>query len=146
MNNFLLRHQWWRRIITLFIACSFVFSEQPAWAKENLDSDRPEAWAMNYYSSISLLSGLGTPFSRDPGSIEIGAEIQWIPQLSKSMRRVGFNGIKEEDLNQAPIFARPRLTIGLPWRTALTLIVPSADTCIWRQATSLCFCLRASAV
>jgi hypothetical protein len=37
------------------------------------------------------------------------------------MQRVGFNGIKYEDLNQAPIFARPRLTIGLPWRTALTL-------------------------
>ncbi|MBM4258522.1 MAG: transporter [Deltaproteobacteria bacterium] len=34
---------------------------------------------------------------------------------------MGFNGLKPEDLNQAPIFARPRLTIGLPWRTALTL-------------------------
>jgi len=120
MNNSLLRYQWWRPI-TLLIAFSFVFSEQALGAKENLDSDRPEAWAMNYYSSISLLSGLGTPFSRDPGSIEIGAEIQWIPQLSKSLRQVGFNGIKEDDLNQAPIFARPRLTIGLPWRTALTL-------------------------
>lgn len=76
---------------------------------------------MNYFASVSLLAGLGTPYSREPGSVEVGAEMQWIPQLSKSMRRVGFNGVKEEDLNQAPIFARPRLTIGLPWRTALTL-------------------------
>ena len=88
---------------------------------ENLDSDRPEAWALNYFTSVSLLAGLGTPHSREPGSIEGGVELDWIPHLSKAMRRVGFNGLKEEDLNQAPIFARPRLTVGLPWRFALTL-------------------------
>lgn len=120
MNISIFRHPWWRPIV-LFTLCSFVVSVSPAWAKEDLDSDRPEAWAMNYFASISLLSGLGTPFSREPGSIEIGAEMQWLPQLSKSKQRVGFNGNKPEDLNQAPIFARPRLTIGLPWRTALTL-------------------------
>jgi hypothetical protein len=120
MNTFIFRRRWWRSVV-LFTFCSCVVSVQVSWAKENLDSDRPEAWAMNYFSSISLLSGLGTPFSREPGSIEIGAELQWLPQLSKSLQRVGFNGAKSEDLNQAPVFARPRLTIGLPWRTALTL-------------------------
>ncbi len=106
----------------LFLAlCISLLSGRKSWAKEDLDSDRPEAWAMNYFSSVSLLAGLGTPYSREPGSIEGGFAIQWIPQLSKSMRRVGFNGLKEEDLNQAPIFAQPRITIGLPWRSALTL-------------------------
>src|SRR5262249_16444323 len=90
-------------------------------SSEHLDSDRPEAWAMNYFTSFSLLSAFGAPHSREFGSVELGFELDWIPQLSKSQRRVGFNGIKEEDLNQAPIFARPRLTVGLPWNVALTL-------------------------
>jgi hypothetical protein len=113
--------QRWQSYVILLMLYLLIFFPHTAWAKEDLDSDRPEAWAMNYFSSITLLSGLGTPFSREPGSVEIGAEMQWLPQLSKSKQRVGFNGIKQEDLNQAPIFSRPRLTIGLPWRTALTL-------------------------
>jgi len=88
---------------------------------EHLKSERPEAWAMDYFTSVSLFAGLGTPTSRQPGSLEIGIELGWIPQLGKAKRRVGFNGSKEEDLNKAPLFARPRLTLGLPWRVALTL-------------------------
>ena len=88
---------------------------------EHLDSDRPEAWAMNYFTSITLLSGLSVPRSREMGSVEIAAEAGWIPSQSQGERTVGFNGTKEEDLNHSPIFARPRVTIGLPWRTALTL-------------------------
>lgn len=53
--------------------------------------------------------------------MEIGAEAGSIPHLSKDERTVGFNGTKEEDLNHSPIFARPRVTIGLPWRAALTV-------------------------
>jgi hypothetical protein len=86
---------------------------------EHLDSDRPEAWALNYFTSVSLLAGLGAPRSREPGSVEIGFELDWIPKINKAKRRVGFNGLKEEDLNKAPIFARPRLTVGLPWRFSL---------------------------
>jgi len=89
--------------------------------KENLDFDRPEAWAMNYFTSIALLAGLGTPYSREPGSLEAGLELGWVPRVSKKDRRVGFNGVKEEDLNKAPILVRPRLTVGLPQRFALTL-------------------------
>ncbi len=88
---------------------------------EHLDSDRPEAWAMNYFTSVTLLSGLSVPHSRGVGSVEIAAEAGWIPHLSLGERTVGFNGTKEEDLNHSPLFARPRVTIGLPWRTALTL-------------------------
>jgi len=76
---------------------------------------------MSYFTSLSLLAGLGPPYRREPGSVEAALELGWIPALSKRQRRVGFNGTKEEDLNKAPIFARPRLTIGLPWSAALTL-------------------------
>lgn len=88
---------------------------------EFLHSNRPEAWAMNYVTSITLLSGLSVPRSRVPGSIEVGAELDWIPQLSASQQRIAFNGTHEVDVTKAPIFARPRITLGLPWRFALTL-------------------------
>lgn len=88
---------------------------------EHLASDRPEAWAMNYFTSVTLLAGLSVPRSRTVGSIELGLELDSIPQLSAAERRVGFNGTKEEDLNQAPIFGRPRVTLGLPGRFALLL-------------------------
>jgi hypothetical protein len=88
---------------------------------EHLASDRPEAWAMNYFTSVTLLAGLGVPRSRAVGSIELGLELDSIPQLSTAERRVGFNGTKEEDLNQAPIFGRPRVTLGLPGRFASLL-------------------------
>lgn len=88
---------------------------------EFLHSERPEAWAMNYVTSATLLSGFGAPRSRAPGSIEVGAELDWIPQLSSEQRRVAFNGTSEADLNKAPIFGRPRVTFGLPGRFALTL-------------------------
>lgn len=76
---------------------------------------------MNYFTSVSLLAGLGVPHSREAGSVEGGAELGWIPGLSAEQRQVGFNGTKEEDLNKAPLFARPRVTIGLPGQVALTL-------------------------
>jgi len=103
------------------LLCRSVLAQEVVKSTEHLDVDRPEAWAMSYFSSVALLAGLGTPYSRDPGSFEIGFEADWIPTLSKSMKRVGFNGLKEEDLNKAPIFMRPRLTVGLPWEFALTL-------------------------
>ena len=88
---------------------------------ESLHSDRPEAWAMNYVTSATLLSGFGVPRSRAPGSIAVGAELDWVPQLSSTQQRVAFSGTDQVDLNKAPIFGRPRVTIGLPWRFALTL-------------------------
>lgn len=76
---------------------------------------------MNYFTSVTLLSGLSMPRSRAPGSIEIALELDRIPQLSESEQRIGFDGRKEEDLDKSPVFGRPRITIGLPWRSALIL-------------------------
>ncbi len=88
---------------------------------EHLDADRPEAWAMFYTTTVTLPAGLGTPQTREPGSIDAGIELGSFPSLDKEERTVGFNGTKEEDLNKAPVFARPRLTIGLPGNFSLVL-------------------------
>ena len=86
---------------------------------EELDWDRPEAWAMKFFSSVSLLTGLGPPRAREPWSLEIGLELDTIPHLDEDQRRVGFGGAKVEDLNRLPVFGRPRLTIGLPSKLSL---------------------------
>ncbi|MBM4258521.1 MAG: hypothetical protein FJ147_21815 [Deltaproteobacteria bacterium] len=75
MRNVIFIRLWWVRTVLLVTLCCSTLAVRTARATEDLDSDRPEAWAMNYFSSVSLLAGLGTPFSREPGSIEIGAEM-----------------------------------------------------------------------
>jgi hypothetical protein len=120
LRQFFRKLRWlsWGFVIVLY---SEALAQNVVKTIEDLDSDRPEAWALNYFTSVSLLAGLGTPYSREPGSIEGGIEVDWIPYLSKAKRRVGFNGLKEEDLNKAPIFTRPHLTVGLPGRFSLTV-------------------------
>ena len=86
---------------------------------DRLEWDEPEAWAMKYFNSVSLLTGLGPPRAREPWSFEIGLELGTVPRLSADQRRVGFGGSKVEDLNRLPAFFRPRLTIGLPARWSL---------------------------
>lgn len=88
---------------------------------EELDWDRPEAWAMKYFNSVSLLTALGPPRVREPWSFEIGLELDTIPHLSEDQRRVGFGGVKVENLNRLPAFFRPRLTVGLPAKWSLDI-------------------------
>jgi hypothetical protein len=88
---------------------------------ETVDSDAPEAWAMFYLTAITLPAGFGTPQSREPGAIDVGLELGTIPSLSKTERTVGLGGIKEEDLNKSPVFARPSVSIGLPADFSLIL-------------------------
>lgn len=87
---------------------------------EDLDFDRPEAWAMKYFANVTLLTGLGAPRGRDPGAVEVGLEALWIPHLSAEERTVGFDGTKTEDLNKLPAYVRPRVTVGLPGKLSLT--------------------------
>jgi len=107
------------KLIVSAAAVSLLILTNPASAQviddvEQLDWDRPEAWAMKYFNSVSLLTGLGAPQTRRPWSFEIGLELDSIPQLSEDQRRIGFGGSKVEDLNRLPVFFRPRLIIGLP--------------------------------
>ena len=87
---------------------------------EDLDFDRPESWAMKYFASVTLLTGLGAPREREPGAVEVGVEALWIPHLGEEERTVGFDGTKPEDLNKLPAYGRPRVTVGLPGKLSLT--------------------------
>jgi hypothetical protein len=88
---------------------------------ERLTFDRPEAWALKYFVSSTMLSGLDVPGNHRAGSISVGLEMGWLPALSTAQQRVGFNGLAFHDLNKAPIMVRPRVAVGLPGRIAVTV-------------------------
>ena len=90
-------------------------------ADEDLGFDRPEAWALKYFASVSLASGFGVPAERRAGDVDFAFEVGWIPSIEGDDARVGFRGTKQEDLDKAPLLARPRLTVGLPARFTLEL-------------------------
>lgn len=93
---------------------------------EDLDFDRPEAWAMKYFAMVSMASGFGVPAAREPGDVEFAFEVGWIPEIDDEDARVGFRGTKQEDLDKAPLMARPRVTFGLPasWSLELGWVPP----------------------
>jgi hypothetical protein len=105
-------------------------SELRAQGTETLYPARPEAWLMNYYTSATLFTGFEAPRSRPFGSVEVGIELDWLPALSVEDRTVGFNGTKLEDTNKCPVFFRPHVTVGLPWRFALAVsYLPPLEVC-----------------
>jgi len=115
-----------RRIRYTFLLCTFAAG---AYAQtQQLDFDRPEAWALKYFASSTLLIGLQPPDPlierRATGSITLGLEFGWLPRLNAERARVGFTGRKEEDLNKLPGIARPVIRVGLPWRFSVIAAAP----------------------
>ena len=113
-----MRQHWKRTLIVAGVVLLFAAGRPQAQplvsGAENLDFDRPEAWAMKYFASLSLLTSMGAPKAYEPGAILLGFEGGWVPHLSEEQRRVGFNGTKLEDLNKTSFFGRVRATVGLP--------------------------------
>jgi polyisoprenoid-binding protein YceI len=88
---------------------------------EEIDFDRPEAWAMKRSASLTLFTAVGPPRDRELGAFEIAVELGWNPQLSEEERRVGFNGTKVEDMGRLDLVPRARITVGLGRKTSLDL-------------------------
>ena len=82
-----------------------------------VDFDSPEGWAMAYTTASSLNLNQSVTRSLEAGQFRIATEISSIPRLSEEQQKVGFNGVKDEDLNKSPIFGRLRLSVGLKWNT-----------------------------
>src|ERR1051326_2294969 len=120
----------WRNSARLLCLC--VLLSNVAWA-QRLSFDSPEGWAMKHFASATLLSGLQPAESSEDrrlGSVTIGFEIGWLPALTAEQAKVGFSGHKQEDLNKTPIFARPVVRVGLPWKfTGLAAV--AAPIRIW---------------
>lgn len=139
-----MKHMWLRekknrrvdiRRVSWLVCGLLVALGSELWAHENRETEglypaRPEAWLMNYYTSVSLFSGFGAPRTRPVTSIEVGFELDWVPHLDAAERTVGFNGTKTEDTNKCPVFFRPQVTVGLPWSVALSVsYLPPIEFC-----------------
>lgn len=81
---------------------------------EQLDPDRPEAWAMHYFTATSFMTGFGQTPTLPPGQWVAAVELGHIPSLSDQQQQVGFSGSKSEDLNKSPVIGRLRGLLGLP--------------------------------
>ncbi len=94
---------------------------------EHIGFDRPEAWGLKYFAAATLLSGLQPPDSGEEhhvGSINVAFETAWLPTLNAGQEQIGFHGRAPEDLNQAPVFMRPVVRIGLPWQLTAVVAAP----------------------
>jgi hypothetical protein len=90
--------------------------------------NRPEAWGMKYFASSTLLSGLQPPEQAEGtrlGSLSVAFELGWLPTLDAGETRIGFDGRSPEDLNKAPIFARPVVRVGLPDKFSVVVAIPA---------------------
>lgn len=120
----LLARKWLVAIVVLLTA-----SAAPARAQsqlvvadtETLDFERPEAWAMKYYTSLALLTSLGVPERKAGGQVDFGLEGGYVPQMSNAERRIGFNGTRLQDVNKTSLFGRIRGSLGLGKGIALEL-------------------------
>jgi hypothetical protein len=121
----------WKRACALAaVCCSLVgvtreaiAQPSPAPTTDRIASDRPEAWALKYFTSATALGGLSTPDRLNAGSLAIQLESGWLPTLSAEQQRVGSNGTTSQDLNKAPLFARARVTLGLARGLAIIVAV-----------------------
>jgi hypothetical protein len=109
------------RIVSSFIVLAWILAlAVSAGAQEVIDEtmevsfDRPEAWGMKYFASLALPGGFAAPRRLDAGRLELGIELGQLPHLDAEERRLGFEGMKVEDLNRFPLLLRPRLGIGIP--------------------------------
>lgn len=90
-------------------------------SREHVAFDSPEGWAMAWVTSSSLMTGFGGPPAGRPGRMYMSVDFGSIPHLSTSQQRVGFGGLKDEDLNKSPVFGRLRFGLTLPagWHAEL---------------------------
>jgi hypothetical protein len=116
-----------RRVLPLLLlppllGCSLATHAQEIFRNdEQLAADRPEAWAMGYFTSATAMTAFGPPPDLAPGDIRLAVEVGSLPHLDQAARRVGFNGEKLEDLNKSPAFGRARMWVGLPWKIVAEL-------------------------
>jgi hypothetical protein len=101
-------------LTTLLLGAATAHAQLVVHNDEDLASNRPEAWAMNYMASSSLMTGFGQTLALPAWDWGLSLDIAEIPRLSAAQQRVGFDGIKQEDLNKSPVFGRGRMYLGLP--------------------------------
>ena len=101
-----------RKLLFLLII-SFIFSPKiqanSSNITQNVDLDSPEGWGMAYMTAASLNLADSFPRELSFGELEISAEINSIPKLNSEQQKIGFGGLKYEDLNKSPVFGKGKI-------------------------------------
>lgn len=105
--------------IIFILAISFFTSSKLS--SEEVSFSSPEGWGMSYMSAASLNLSDSFPASLDLGKLVVTGEISTIPKLNREQQKIGFGGLKYEDLNKSPLFGRGKLKIGFYWDSVLEL-------------------------
>ena len=107
-------------LILPFIFSLKILASTPIVSQE-VDFDSPEGWGMAYMSAASLNLSNSVPESLDFGEMILAAEISTIPELNREQQKIGFGGLKYEELNKSPLFGRGMLKVGFYWDSVLEL-------------------------
>ena len=95
---------------------------------EEVELDSPEGWGMAYMSAASLNLTNSYIEPLEFGQVVISAEFSTIPKLNSEQQKIGFGGLKYEDLNKSPIFGRGKLKMGFYWDTVFEFaLTPSVE-------------------
>lgn len=108
-------------VLVLLLVTTPSFGQQVVELTETLDFDRPESWAMKYFASLGIFTGMGVPEALEPGGVSVGFEGGIVPYLTEAQQTVGFEGTKFEDMNRTRLFGRVRGRIGIGGQAALEL-------------------------
>ena len=107
-----------KKIIFILVISFFI---SPKLYSEEVSFSSPEGWCMSYMSAASLNLSDSFPTPLTFGDIVLAGEISTIPELNREQQKIGFGGLKYEDLNKSPLFGRGKLKIGFYWDSVLEL-------------------------
>ena len=111
-----------RKLLFLLII-SFIFplkiQASSSIVTQNVDFDSPEGWGMAYMTAASLNLTDSFPRKLSFGELEISAEINSIPNLNSEQQKIGFGGLKYEDLNKSPVFGKGKIKMGFYYDSIL---------------------------
>lgn len=74
--------------------------------------DSAEGRLLGFYTASLLFTALGLAAPGPPTRVAFGVELGYVPRLSDEQRAIGTD--KPENTNLAPVFPRPRISLGLP--------------------------------
>ena len=90
-----------RKIISLL----FILALQHNLYAQKVDFNSPEGWGMSYMTAASLNLSDKFPEVLPLGQFNVSAEISTIPELNEKQQKIGFGGVKSEDLNKSPVLS-----------------------------------------
>ena len=86
---------------------------------EEVEFDSPEGWGMAYMSAASLNLTDSYIEPLEFGEVVISAEFSTIPKLNSEQQKIGFGGLKYEDLNKSPVFGKGKIKMGFYYDSIL---------------------------